>query len=53
MAKHLRKAEAKLNKRLTDFRAAVEGREKGTNGGGGYVERKTAGSYRKPGSMKR
>lgn len=53
MGKHLRKAEDKLNKRLIGYRAAVEGREKGSNGGGGYVERKTAGSYNKPGSMKR
>lgn len=52
MGKHLRKAQAKLNARIKSFNEAKAGRERGTNGGNGFVDRKTAGSYRQPGSMK-
>ena len=52
MGKHLRKVQAKLNARIKGYTSAVEGRKNGTNGGGGYVDRITAGSYNRPGSMK-
>lgn len=52
MAKHQRKAQAKLNARINAARESQDQRKMG-RGGGGYVDAKHAPGIHKPGSLKR